>query len=254
MMKRFLGAILIAALSSVAMAQLPTGGTPVLTAIDAFPVADGSNGEATPRTVARIYDNWTNPPSALTSLFRTGGDEIADDNTFSGFAGVGLLSSMGINLANIDAASVLVTGTMAVRFYNLSDSSFIGGFNANYNLGTLAGGGLAANGSIRLNFGVGALESMNIFLPASGVYTSLEHTVATFAGDGTLDNLGLQTRGPVGVGSSVDGMINVTTNTPFDFAGAPVANTGIYIETNDVPEPASLALLALGAVAFIRRR
>lgn len=253
-MKRFLGAILVAALSSAALAQLPVGGAPVLTAIDAFPVVDGSNGEPAPRSVTRVYDNWTNPPSALTSLFATGGDEIADDVTFAGFSGAGLLSNAGINLANIDAASVLVTGTVAIRFYDLGDSSFIGGFNANYDLSTLSGGGLPANSSVRLNFGAGALEGMNLFLPAGGVYVSLQHTAAVFGGDGAISNLGLQTRGPVGVGSSVDGMINVTTSTPFDFAGNPVANTGIFIDTNTVPEPASLALLALGAAAFIRRR
>jgi hypothetical protein len=33
-----------------------------------------------------------------------------------------------------------------------------------------------------------------------------------------------------------------------------VANTGIYLKTDSVPEPATLSLLALGGLALLRRR
>jgi PEP-CTERM motif len=253
-MKRFFGLMAVAAFGAVAYADGPRPvGTPLLQNIAAFPVGDNDD-DFGPRVVTRNYDNWTNPPSALTSLFRTGTDEIADDLTLTPVAGVGLLSTMGINLANIDAASVLQTGTMAVRFYRLDNGSFINGFNANYNLTGLAGGGLAGNGSVRLSFPAASLEGLGFIMPTSGVHVSLQHTAAVFAGAGGLTNLGLQTRGPVGIGSSTDNFTNVTLGGTFNFAGAPLANTGIFIDTNDVPEPASLALLALGAIAAFRRR
>ncbi|MBI5866054.1 MAG: PEP-CTERM sorting domain-containing protein [Planctomycetes bacterium] len=47
-------------------------------------------------------------------------------------------------------------------------------------------------------------------------------------------------------------MYNVTTGTNFNFGGNPLANTGIYLRT--VPEPASIGLLVVGALALLRRR
>lgn len=250
-------AVLLGLLAVAVVQAGPISGAPIPTvSLQAQVALDDYTGDGS-RVVSTNYDNWTSPPSALTGLFRSGSDEIADDLTTVGVVGAGLLDDMGINLANIDAASRLVSGDMAIRFYRLDNGNFISGFLASYNLSSLSGGGLAANSSIRLFFGAGALQSLAIQLPnsgVSGVYVSLQHNTAVFQAGGTLANLGLQTRGPVGVGSSTDMMINVTTATSFNFGGAPVANTGIYLKTDSVPEPATLSLLALGGLALLRRR
>lgn len=251
----FSGVALIAAatasarpLSSVAASQLPV----IQAGLAAYDEsADTGGGIA---AVTTVYDNWTAPPTVLRSVFVAGTDEIADDLTFpAGMpAGAGLLSNCGFNLANANgpAGSALTGGQMAVRFYRLDDGNFIGGFNAN-----LPALNLGPGGSARLQFADGALESINILIPTSGVYMSLQVNTLTGTGGFTTANAGYQTRSPNAVGSSTDNLYNVTLGgTPFNFGGTPIANTGLHIKTNDVPEPAGLALLGLGALALRRRR
>jgi hypothetical protein len=189
-------------------------------------IVDGGNST---NAVVRHYDNWTNPPSLLTGVFLAGTNEIADDLNMTP-VGAGLLSTMGINGANVSAPSNLTGGQIAVRFYT-SGGTFINGFNAN--LPVVA---LAAGGSVRLSFPAGALLGFNIILPTN-IFVSLQWNTATFSGAGTTADCGFQTRGPIAIGSSTDGMVNVTTNTPFNFGGNPVANTGLFIDTEDQPVP-----------------
>jgi hypothetical protein len=42
-------------------------------------------------------------------------------------------------------------------------------------------------------------------------------------------NLGFQTRGPIGIGSSTDTLFDVATTTPFNFGGNPLASTGYVL-------------------------
>jgi hypothetical protein len=177
-------------------------------------------------------------------VFAAGSNEIADDLAMIPFGGGSLLDTMGINCANVTAASNLTGGQLAVRFYN-NLGGFISGFNAN--LPALA---LAAGGSTRLSFASGALLGLNISL-TQNCYVSLQWNSATFSGAGTLADLGFQTRGPINVGSSTDNLINVTTNTAFNFGGNPLANTGIFVQT---PAPSGLALLGLSGLIAGRRR
>jgi hypothetical protein len=188
-------------------------------------IVEGTPAGLAATSVVRHYDNWTNPPSALTGVFLAGTDEIADDLAMTP-VGAGLLSSMGINCANANAPSNLTGGQVAVRFYT-GGGTYINGFIAN-----LPAVSLAAGGSIRLSFPANSLLGLNIVLPQN-IYVSLQWVFATFSGAGTMANLGFQTRGPVGIGSSTDQFINVTTNTPFNFSGAPLANTGLFIDTED---------------------
>lgn len=245
-----------AAAAAVATPIIPNN-APLINTVSAFAVdEDWTGGGAGPRAVSEQYDNWRaaaqGGASNLTSVFVAGTNEIADDLTFGGPPlGVGLLSTCGINIANANGptGSTLTGGQLAVRFYRLDDGTFINGFNAN--LPALA---LAPGGSSRLSFPDGALESFNMFLPASGVYMSLQVNTLTGTGGFTTANAGYQTRGPINTGSSTDNMINVTTNSNFNFAGNPLANGGLFVKTNDVPEPASFGLLLVGALAFFRRR
>jgi hypothetical protein len=220
-------------------------------AIQAFAVETTSG--FLPRVVSRNYDNWTNPGSLLTSVFTAGANEIADDLNMTPPAGVGLLSTMGINVANSNSptGTALTGGSVLVRFYDMGNANaFIFGFTAN-----LPALNLAAGGSSRLQFAAAALEGFNVFLPQN-ILCSLQWNTATFSGTGaSIANLGFQTRGPINIGASTDNLFNVTGGgTPFNFNGAPLANTGIFIDTNSVPAPASAALLGLGGLIAARRR
>lgn len=247
-MRNLLATLAFVGLGAAAAFAVPIipSNAPLANSVDAIAVGDDYTGGAT-RAVTR-YDNWNNPPSLLNGLFRAGTDEIADDCTTAGMAGPEVLTNMGINVANIDAPSNLTGGQVAVRFYRLDDGSFINGFNANLPALTTA-----ANGSNRLQFADGALDAFAISIPDTGVYVSLQWVTATFSGAGAISNLGYQQRGPIAVGSSTDNLYNVTLGgTAFNFGGTPRADTGIFIRT--VPEPASLGLLVLGALACLRRR
>jgi hypothetical protein len=247
-MRKLLATLVFAGLGAAAALAVPIipNNAPLTNTVDAIAVGDDYTGGAT-RAVTR-YDNWNNPPSLLNGLFRAGADEIADDCTTAGMAAPELLTNMGINVANIDAPSNLTGGQVAVRLYRLDTGAFINGFNAN--LPVLA---TPANSSNRLQFADGALDSFGIMVPDTGVYVSLQWNTATFAAAGAISNLGYQQRGPIAVGSSTDNLYNITAGgTAFNFGGNPLANTGVYVRT--VPEPASLGLLVLGALACLRRR
>jgi MYXO-CTERM domain-containing protein len=246
-MKTLVGIVALAGLAGAASGEviLRGGNGPLAGTVQAFTVPDSYQGDGL-RVVNTNYDNWTNPPSALTGVFLAGGDEIADDLSMVA-VGAGWLSNMGINVANANGTSNLTGGQMIIRFYD-GGGSFIGGFAAN-----LPALSLAAGASARLQFADGALSGLNIFLPTN-IFVSLQINTSTWSGAGSNANIGYQTRGPIGVGSSTDGMINVTTNTPFNFNGNPVANTGLYIRTDNVPAPGALALLGLGGLLAARRR
>lgn len=207
------------------------------------------------RVVNENYDNWrsgTSVPagvSNLLGLYRSGGNEIADDLTMVA-VGAGLLDTMGLNVANAAATGGpnLITGAGAVRFYD-GLGNFINGFG--FNLPNF-GAGLAPGGSSRISFAAGALTSLNIFLPAN-CYVSIQFTAATGI---PLADMGLQIRGPINTGTSTDLLIDVTNNvnvTSADLGGA-LANTGLFIKTNDVPAPGAFALLGLGGLIAGRRR
>jgi len=242
-MKHLLAVVAVAGLAGSAWADPILVSHPITTApIQAY--VDGS-ASGTTDVVQTNYDNWTNPNSALTGVFTSGSDEIADDLHMVAFAGGNILDNMGINCANSTAASNLTGGQIAIRFYDFTTGNFITGFNAN-----LPALSLAAGGSVRLSFGAGALLGLNIGVNQD-MWVSLQWNSVTFSGAGTLADCGFQTRGPINIGTSADTMFNVTTASSFNFGGNPLANGGIFINT---PAPAGLSLLGLGGLIAGRRR
>ncbi len=235
-----------------------------LQSFSAFAIGEGSGSGNSTTVVTAGYDNWTSPATGVTSLFPTaglpgggaGGDEIADDLTLAGAApGVGRVSTIGWNIANPTAAGSgtnILTATMVIRLYTstgaliLTNQGF-GGFS--FNVGFGAGLGPQVSTRIQSN----DLGNNSWFIPgATGVFMSIQ--TAAMTGTGGLAAVGYQTRGPIIIGSSTDSLIDVTTSTAFNFGGNPLANTGLYLNTDNVPAPASFALLGLGGLIAARRR
>jgi hypothetical protein len=241
-MKSVLGLMAVVSVAGAASAQTlvsaPVTGSPITAMIDGLPRATDS---------VTGYDNWTPPGSALLGLYNNGTHEVADDiHMIAGSAG--LLDSMGLSVANNSTTDTLVTGTGTVRFYNFPGGTFINGFN--FNMPTL---NAAPGASFRLSFAAGSLLGLNINLPQD-FFASLQWTAATYSlGTGTIANMGIQIRGPVAIGNSADGMIDVTTSTNISFGGNPPANTAFFFVTN-APAPGSLALLGLSGLFAARRR
>ncbi|QOJ00784.1 MAG: hypothetical protein HRU70_09875 [Phycisphaeraceae bacterium] len=207
-------------------------------------VQDGFSG----RAVNINYDRWNAPGSSLQALYATGSREVADDLNMVG-VGAGWLSHMGLSVANVNnTASNLTGGGGAIRFYRQSDGGFIGGFN--FSMPAL---NLAAGGSVRLSFAAESLKALNIFL-TDNIWVSTQFTTITWSGAGSIDNAGIQIRNPAIIGSSADGIYDVTNSQSINFGGNPLANNAYFIATDNVPTPGSLALLGLGGLVAARRR
>lgn len=201
---------------------------------------DGAQGNT---RAATSYDNWTNPPSALLGTFRIGGDEVADDlQMISG----GKLSAIGISIANTGTSGTVSVCTIVTRFYDAADQSLLGAFQ--FQTQQL---GIGPGSSLRFSFAEGDLSDLNIVLPAH-ILLSLQFTAIT--GGAQLSAVGMQVRGPVGIGASEDQLLDLTTNTTFNFGGSPLANAGFFVKTDEVPEPATLATIAVGGLALLLRR
>lgn len=238
-MKNVLAILAIAGLAGIANADISDTGV-ITIDLAGNVIEDG----VSPAVDVTVYDNWTNPGSNLNGLLKVGNNEIAD---LINMTGGGLMGSCGINVGNSSttgAGFTLTGGTGTIRFYDGVSGLFISGFN--FNLPVL---NLGAGQSSRINFADGALAALNIVLPNS-VYMSMQYNTVT--GTMAIADLSHQIRNPILVGSSADGMLNVTTNTNINFGGAPLANAGYFVKV--VPAPASAALLGLGGLMAARRR
>jgi hypothetical protein len=222
-------------------------------------------GTGSSDAVLRRYDEWTPAAagtSALTSIFTTGAQEIADDLTFAPQVGVGQLNTLGFAVANSigPAGSSFTGGQVRIAFYDLTTGLAIPSINGftgfTANLPVLA---LAPGGSSRINFPAGGLTALGWYFDnRPGVYASLKFNTVTGTGGFILDHAGMQTRNGGTIGSSTDQLVGVTTGPQptgfFSFGGTPFADSAWFIDTDSVPAPGSIALLGMGGLIAFRRR
>ncbi len=266
-MRKFtFGILAITALAGTASADITDAGWYVMDSLSGTARAyNGENDDSfSPRAIQTVYRNWAGTAPAggadgalqgLVDTNSTAGQLNGDDtNILSN--GANRLSGMGINIANLNAAGTrLATVAGTIQFFRQSDGGFIGGFNYNSNLAGLAGGGLDGGSSIRLSFADASLEALAIDLGSAPIYTTWSYDTATWANFafGSISNLGIQVRNPIGIGTSTNSWIN-NGNVVAGPIGTFDANTSIFIRTTDVPAPGAVALLGLAGIFAGRRR
>lgn len=273
-MKKALVLVAMLALSAkVAQANIVNGVTlqhsdaPIMQSGLTLVVDDGtSSGTRTATDPVLRYDNWTTPPNTFTGIFLAGNNEIADDANMTA-GGASLLDTMGFSVGNGNCAGTWAGGgandTVTIRFYDslgniiLDGSNTFGGFTAGIPA-INAGQGV----SFRLSFANGGLESLNWTLGSSAgganpnnIFVSVQiNNQSVWPAGCSSANFAMSMRAGPSVGTSADVMYNVTAGTAFNFNGNPAANMSLKIALDPVPEPATFGLLAIGALALIRRR
>ena len=226
-----------------------------------------ANGTITPgslaldRATVLAYADWSAPQGsgALNGGLTTGLNRIDGDRVSLVPNGVNLLSDLGFSFYNLNATgstSRITSFTAEFNFFDGNTLAFVDGFNAGtFSLAGLGGGGLAAQSSIRFNFGAAALEPLDIQLPNDVVITMTVTAVTFSAGTGTDPNLiGQQVRNPVSVGTSTDELVLNGSIVADPFGTGPDGNFSYFVVTNSIPTPASAALLGLGGLVAVRRR
>lgn len=213
---------------------------------------------------ARVYDEWTSPPSTLNGLFNTGTQEIADDLNMVP-NGVHWLANLGFAVANTAPTGsgrngwTASGGQIRITFYRQDNGQVIpsvGGFTSL--LANLPALNLAPQSSSRLNFGANSLLSLGWYFPTSNIYASLAHVSGTGTGGWTIADAGMQLRNGGTIGTSTDNLVGVGAGPQptgnFNFGGTPFADSAWFIDTESVPAPGSIAMLGLGGLFAARRR
>jgi hypothetical protein len=161
----------------------------------------------------------------------------------------GTLSTIAFSIYNSStSARALESGTLYVDFWNYDTGAYVDGFSYFVDFGT---------DPLPVGFytllGFTGLEALGIVLPQNVLAGQSWEPTDTLGGP----NLGQVLFNPPTVGTSLDEFylddtpIGGTNQGFFNFGGNPVAN--FYWEIG-IPEPASLSLLLVGALAMIRRR
>jgi len=205
-----------------------------------------SGGHAFNQRGITVYDNTVNGPTAATSA--NPGSWIGDELIMT--AG-GTLDDIAFSLYNSSGS----TGTLdfvdidILFFDSAGTGDYLGGI-------TFADNYVDLPASYFTTFYADGLASLGIVLPS----TVLAVEVPYNAVGGYTYKLGQILMNPPVIGSSTDDFYKDTTvGTPpgtqqgwYWFGGNPVAN--FYWGISVIPEPASFGLLALGALALLRRR
>lgn len=175
------------------------------------------------------------------------GQQIGDDVTLAGASR--LVNQFQVLITNqFDQA---YTGTFTARFFDIGTDGLPN--NRLWQGAVQVNNGQALEDTRTLTFAVPNVAVPNTFIWSLQADTNLPPTPAV--GNG---GLGLIINGPAQVGSSQDvAYFNDGTGwSTFDYQGSPppVDPATFEAQINAVPEPASLAVLALGGLALLGRR
>ena len=219
----------------------------ILQSADPKPLYAGGSVSASPRGTV-YYDDTTTVTAGYTRPVTAGtGSEIGDELLMTN-TDVVYLDSCGFSIYNSTTGGntlPITTATITLRFYNydMLSSSFV------------FAGGLAWN-AVQLDLPVGyyttfdvtdLYDPLNPIALTNDVLATMQLTNIT----GGSTRAGQVLANPPTVGSSADYFFR-DGQLGWWFSGNPVAN--FYWKIDGVPEPATLALLAVGALALIRRR
>lgn len=213
-------------------------------------VVTGETTTVAPRGGNPIYDNVTAPAAANAGISSTDLNSIWGDrcNTL----GTGLLCQFSMTVFNSTSGGNtgnVLTYTGGVTIQDASTNAVMGGFTTNVNFGA----GLAAGFYTIVTFT--NLEALNINLTDTDLLIKQQRTAHT----GTSTRLGIASLNPLLAGTSSPDDIFVQSSTigggipGFYLFGNPAIQANVGYGVN-IPEPTSLALLAIGALAFVRRR
>ncbi len=237
--------LVLGALSSNCLSQVIYQYTHGANGSRVFELADDTN--VFPQDGFRAYDNWRTPSqggiSRLKGTLIAGTTEFADD-LYLETHGPALLSDIGFSVANLSLTSQLTSYRITIRFYDaqrvlLGTDSFNNGGPINPNTGVafFSGGGFYQ--------GLGIVLPTQMFM--STQITEIEGVESS--------DIGFRLQGPRTTGYSTQFAQNFTNGQTIDFDGTDQTNLRYFIDTADVPAPASAAsLLAALYCAFRRRR
>jgi len=196
------------------------------------------------RVGSQVYAAPATVSGGLSSTLTSGSSQVFGDEAQPVYGGNNVLEEFTFAMYNSSSGGGTWTGTttVTIQFNNFVTSAFVTGFTGSIPMAATWGGtGLAAGYFGELTFtGLGALLG-NVALPADLL---IQQQFATVTGTTRVGTVG-------GAATSVG-----TSIANFYFNGVSTASTAGQVDykINATPEPASLALLALGGLLGFRRR